>query len=204
MTAQAGDTLSPSSMRRRKQALRATQRGMRRKLPSAERRRAARRAAARLLTWAPMRRARRIGVYLPNAAELSTAPLIAALHRAGRRLWVPVAAAGGAMRFAPLRKGARLKRGAFGVWQPARAHPLRSARALDLIVLPLLAFDARGARLGQGGGHYDRALAATHAARRPLRLGYAYAVQELPEVPVAGHDCRLHAVVTERGLRWLR
>jgi 5-formyltetrahydrofolate cyclo-ligase len=204
MTAQAGDTLDSFSAHERKRALRAELRRLRQRLPRAERRRAARRATARLLAWAPLKRARHVGVYLDSASELSTAALVAALQRAGRRLWVPVASTDGGLRFAPLRKGARLTRGIFGVLRPVRARPLRHARALDVIVLPLLAFDARGTRLGQGGGHYDRALAAVRDARRPLRVGYAYAAQERPLLPAAEHDCRLHAVATERGLRWLR
>ncbi len=69
------------------------------------------------------------------------------------------------------------------------------------MVLPVLGFDAQGRRLGNGGGYYDRALAAPRAARRPLLLGYAYAVQEVPEIPAEPWDVKLDAVVTERGLR---
>ena len=70
----------------------------------------------------------------------------------------------------------------------------------DLINTPLLAFDAAGGRLGQGGGYYDRTFAALPAA---VRVGFAYAGQALENLPVEAHDIRLHGVLTERGYRAL-
>ena len=65
--------------------------------------------------------------------------------------------------------------------------------------MPLVAFDRRGARLGYGKGFYDRAFAALAAAGlRPLRLGIAFAIQEVETIPVEAHDFRLDVVVTER------
>jgi 5-formyltetrahydrofolate cyclo-ligase len=75
---------------------------------------------------------------------------------------------------------------------------------LDLVVLPLVAFDDEGRRLGMGGGYYDRWLARPRAARRPLRVGFGFALQEARVVPATAHDVRLDAVVTERGLRRFR
>jgi 5-formyltetrahydrofolate cyclo-ligase len=77
----------------------------------------------------------------------------------------------------------------------------RALRRLDLILLPLLGYDAQGQRLGQGGGYYDRTLARLGKARRPLRIGLAYACQQLATLPVEDHDRPLHAVLTERGLQ---
>jgi 5-formyltetrahydrofolate cyclo-ligase len=120
-------------------------------------------------------------------------------------VWAPVIAPGSRrMRFAPLRRCTCLRRGALGLPQPVPARPLRGARGLDLVILPLLGFDARGGRLGNGGGYYDRALAGPRAGRRPLRLGHAYAAQELPKVPAETWDLRLDAVLTERGIRRFR
>jgi len=66
----------------------------------------------------------------------------------------------------------------------------------ELILTPLLAFDARGGRLGQGGGYYDRTFTAVPDA---IRIGFAYAGQEIDDLPVEGHDIRLHGVLTEVG-----
>ena len=67
----------------------------------------------------------------------------------------------------------------------------------NLLITPLLAFDRTGGRLGQGGGHYDRTLAALRKQRPVFVLGIAFAGQEVPSVPMAAHDQRLDAIVTE-------
>ena len=69
----------------------------------------------------------------------------------------------------------------------------------DVVVMPLLGFDARGTRLGYGGGYYDRTLAGMH--KRPRLVGFAFSGQELPEVPREPHDRPLDMIVTELGLR---
>lgn len=82
--------------------------------------------------------------------------------------------------------------------------PLASALEVtpDLIVAPVLAFDFLGNRLGQGGGYYDRTLAGLRAsARAPLFVGLAFAGQEVDHVPVAEHDQRLDAILTESDYR---
>ena len=71
----------------------------------------------------------------------------------------------------------------------------------DVLIVPLLAFDARGYRLGYGGGFYDRTLAGLRARHGVLAVGFAFAAQEVDVVPVDGFDQRLDAVVTEQGVR---
>ena len=76
--------------------------------------------------------------------------------------------------------------------------PLAGVVEPDLILTPWRAFDAGGGRLGQGGGYYDR----TFAARPEVtRIGFAYAGQEVDDLPVEPHDMRLHGVLTETGYR---
>jgi 5-formyltetrahydrofolate cyclo-ligase len=77
--------------------------------------------------------------------------------------------------------------------------PLAPRGEPDIILMPLLGFDAAGTRLGYGGGYYDRTLAALH--KRPKLIGLAFAVQELPLIPRESHDVPLDAVITESGLR---
>jgi 5-formyltetrahydrofolate cyclo-ligase len=198
MTAQAGDTTS--SLAGRKRALRRQLRQARAALPRSERHRAAHRAALHLARAVRRWGIRHVAAYLGVAEEIDTRPLLARLHALGCVLYVPKVGAAGELDFARWRPGAPLRRNRYGIAEPAGL--VRPAR-LDLIVLPLVAFDAQGRRLGMGGGYYDRLLARARPARRPLRVGYAFALQEAPRVPVAPHDARLDAVVTERGLRRL-
>ena len=190
--------LSPAA---RKSELRKSLRRRRVAIGKPQRRHCERRAALQLLRWRRLRQARNIAVYVSARSELSTATLIARLLRQGRKLWAPATGHSAQMRFVPLRRGGKLRRSALGLQQPARARPYRGARRMDLILLPLLGFDAQGHRLGNGGGYYDRALATPRAGRRPLLVGYAYAAQEMAAIPAESWDVKLDAVITERGLR---
>lgn len=76
--------------------------------------------------------------------------------------------------------------------------PLAEQVLPKLILTPLLAFDSRGGRLGQGGGHYDRTFAALPEA---IRVGVAYAGQEVDNLALEPHDIRLHGILTETGYR---
>jgi 5-formyltetrahydrofolate cyclo-ligase len=200
MTAQAGDTLF-NSLAARKSELRKTLRRRRVAISRAQRKHCARRAALQLLRWRRLRQARHVAVYLSARSELSTAILIEFLLRQGRKLWAPVTSPDAQMHFVPLRREGKLRRGPLDLPQPARTRPRRGAARIDLILLPLLGFDARGHRLGNGGGYYDRALGGPRPGRRPLLVGYAYAAQEMAAIPAEPWDVRLDAVITEKGLR---
>jgi 5-formyltetrahydrofolate cyclo-ligase len=195
LTAQVGDTANTHAARKR--ALRQQLRRLRAAIPATQRRRAARAAARHLARACRRWGARHVALYLGLPEELDTRPLLAALP--GATLYAPRIARDGVLRFTRL--APPLVRNRYGIHEPAQ---LRRPARLDLIVLPLVAFDASGARLGMGGGYYDRLLARPRAYRRPLRVGLAFAAQEIPAVPVAAHDARLDAVVTERGLRRFR
>jgi 5-formyltetrahydrofolate cyclo-ligase len=87
-----------------------------------------------------------------------------------------------------------LVRGPLGTREPPRDAPSVDPASIDCIVLPGIAFSEKGHRLGRGGGYYDATLSEFPAAQR---VGIAFEVQILPEVPHEGHDAALDAVVTE-------
>ncbi|MCS6947713.1 MAG: 5-formyltetrahydrofolate cyclo-ligase [Steroidobacteraceae bacterium] len=186
-----------SELRRKLRASRAA-------LPAGLRARAAQRVAVHLLRLRSLRPGARVAVYLATGSELPTAPLIAALLRRGCIVAAPRirSARNAAMDFVVV-SSARLRRNALGLLEP-RDGPRVGARWLNVVLLPLLAFDARGARLGSGRGYYDRAFAFRRQRRHwrgPLLLGIGFAAQELPNIELQAHDVRLDGVVTERQLR---
>ena len=104
------------------------------------------------------------------------------------------------MQFLRYHGEANLALGSHGILAPvANQDQVSEPRSFDLILLPLLAFDAQGHRLGQGGGYYDRYLQ-TLAAAKPLRVGIAFHFQAVDYLPAEHFDEKLHAVVTERGV----
>ena len=137
-----------------------------------------------------------VAVYRAIGSELDVEALSRALVQAGRELCLPVVIERDApMIFRRWSPGEPLELDEAGVPAP---FPLAEVVDPDLIVTPLLAFDGRGGRLGQGGGYYDRTFAARPDA---LRVGFAYAGQEVNELPAETHDVRLHGVLTETGYR---
>ncbi|KFN51350.1 hypothetical protein P873_03520 [Arenimonas composti TR7-09 = DSM 18010] len=106
------------------------------------------------------------------------------------------------LRFAPWRAGDPLVPNRYGIPEP-ELEPAATLAAGDLavVLLPLLGFDARGHRLGMGGGYYDRTLAPLRDAPAPLRIGVGFACQELPEFAAEAWDVGLDGVLTEHGWR---
>ena len=72
----------------------------------------------------------------------------------------------------------------------------------DVLIVPLVGFDARGYRLGYGGGFYDRTLQGLRARRTVVAVGFGFAAQEMEQVPIDEFDQRLDVMVTEAGVRW--
>jgi 5-formyltetrahydrofolate cyclo-ligase len=137
--------------------------------------------------------------YLPIRDEIDPRPALAALAEEGLAVCVPVIEGPGLpLRFVRWAPGDATRIGVFGVEVPLDGAPAEP----DLLLVPLLAFDARGHRLGYGGGFYDRTIAALRARRRVVALGLAYAAQRVGLVPDAETDMRLDGIVTERGLLW--
>ena len=136
--------------------------------------------------------------YWPMGDEMDVRPLMAALSRTGCPLALPVVTASGQkLDFRAWSPGDILEPGPHGT-----SHPLLHAEILvpQVVLLPMLAFDRHGWRLGYGGGYYDRTLESLRAQIQVKMIGVAYADQQVDAVPHDGYDQRLDAVMTEAGL----
>jgi 5-formyltetrahydrofolate cyclo-ligase len=189
-------------LRRHRNAIRREMRARRRALSPEERSKADHALRTHVRSLPAFRAARRIGVNIAFDGEPDLRPLIIGPASRKKRFFVPVLT-GTKMRFAPLAHGARLARNFFGILEPP-AGPAVDARTLDLVLTPLVAFDARGTRLGVGRGYYDRRFAFLRVRQRwlkPKLLGVGYALQEVPALEIRPWDIALWGVVTENGMR---
>ncbi|MET0273010.1 MAG: 5-formyltetrahydrofolate cyclo-ligase [Phenylobacterium sp.] len=176
-----------------KSELRARLRGLRRSLAAG--RPDAGRQAAELLPLERLPTFAVVSGYQPMGSEIDPRPLMLRLARAGARTALPVAIhRDEALAFRAWAPGEPLEPDAFGIPAPPASAPLMTP---DLVIAPLLAFDARGNRLGQGAGHYDRTLANLRRLGAVFVLGLAYAGQEVAELPAEAHDEGLDAILTE-------
>lgn len=185
-----------------KRAMRLTARERRRRLTeSVDRHRAAEAALAHLLAsgWLAGRCA--VAAYWAMAEEFETQAILRALHARGHLCLLPcVAGRGEPLAFRLWRPETVLVAEGFGVLAPG---PEAEEARPQLLLVPLLAFDAAGYRLGYGGGYYDRTLNALRrdGGARPLAVGLAFQGQEVDSVPRGPGDARLDGIVTEAGAR---
>jgi 5-formyltetrahydrofolate cyclo-ligase len=136
--------------------------------------------------------------YWPMAEEMDVRPLLARLFERGYPLALPVVVGKGEpLDFRSWAPGTALEDGVFGTRHPG---PDRTAARPRVALVPLLAFDRRGYRLGWGAGFYDRTITALRAEGPLLAVGVAYALQEVASVPHADTDARLDWVATEAGV----
>ena len=141
--------------------------------------------------------ARIVAGYRPRGAEIDPWPLMAAFVRAGAILALPVALDRDTpLIFRGFTDGDPLAPDACNILAPL---PEAATVEPDLVITPLLAFDSRGRRMGQGGGHYDRTLEALRARRRVFVLGLAFSGQQVARIPAESHDQSLDAILTENG-----
>jgi 5-formyltetrahydrofolate cyclo-ligase len=168
---------------------------------------AARAAAAKAAPEAPAQLAERlleaeviperaaVSGYWPMGSELDLRPLLKKLHERGNRLCLPVVVRSGArLMFRLWQPGDELEPAGFGTQVPAESQP---DVIPNVLLVPLLAFDREGFRLGYGGGFYDRTLAHWREKRDILAIGVAFAGQEMSAVPRGKHDEPLDLIATE-------
>lgn len=160
-------------------------------------------------TWL-YRRAQRIAFYFSQGNEVSLELLMHHAWSSGKQVFLPILGLRfhGQLWFVPCQADTPLYKNRFGIAEPVHAtHERRTPlRSLDLILMPLVAYDRHGNRLGMGGGFYDKTLAALQAGKktwsRPKRIGIAYNMQGVDSIPGEHWDVPLDAVVTESGIKW--
>jgi len=192
-------SLSPSE----RTQLRRRMRQRRRSLSTLEQRIAANRLAAQVRGIQAFNRAKRVAVYLASDGEISLTPLIELCWELGKSVYLPVLhpVRHNRLWFTPYTPGTRLTHNRYKILEPALKRPGAPAWAIDLVLMPLVAFDAEGNRMGMGGGYYDRTFAFTlqrWGLKGPKLIGMAHDFQRVERLSLAAWDVPLKGVVTDQ------
>ena len=196
------ESLSASELQHRK-SLRRTLRQRRHALTAQQQRHAARQLSRKLQTLPCVRQARHIAAYVASDGEIDPSDFLAWAQQHGKTVWLPIVCDGHplhplGLRFviAPTPKQrSGWRRNCYGIREP-RGRQHSAPAKLDLLLLPLVGFDAQGNRLGMGGGYYDRLLQKLeNAPRRPRCLGLAHRCQQVPQLIQAHWDRPLDRMI---------
>ena len=140
--------------------------------------------------------------FMPMKSEINPLPLLRSLAQAGAALALPVVSGRGKpLTMRAWQWGEPLNAGVWGIREP---KPDAKEVDPDILLVPLLAFDRFGYRLGYGGGYYDLTIAGLRARKRITAVGIALSAQEVARVPTTPRDARLDLVLTEREIIDLR
>ncbi len=163
------------------------------------------------------KQARSVGLYMALAGEVATVPLVEQAWQEGKRVYLPRCHKGkrGEMDFIACTSHEDVAVGAYGIIEPkaelaVRTEAILSAQNgvwdLDLLLVPGVAFDTQGYRIGFGGGYYDRFLQRVYAPTTQQRtrcLGVAFTWQVVKSVPFDAWDMPMHGLLTEEGVLWI-
>ncbi len=183
--------------------LRQSLRAQRRALSLHEQRQHSEALCQRLIRTRHYRNSRHIACYLANDGEIDPMPLIEHAWLMNKTVYLPVLSPlQNKLYFAPYYENSSMRLNRFNIPEPDCApSQWKTARQLDLLLLPLVAFDAQGNRMGMGGGFYDRSLAYLRHRQywhKPYLLGLAHELQKVEKLEVQSWDIPLNGIVTER------
>jgi 5-formyltetrahydrofolate cyclo-ligase len=154
-----------------------------------------------LLDYAGSNAPRVITAFVAFDGEPDLGPTMSQLERRGVRVALPVicdASDRAFMRFRQWSPGSEMQPNRYGIPEPIGTLDIQ-LNEIDVALIPLVAWDARGGRLGMGASFYDRAFQSLADEERPIRLGVGYGLQQVDRVPLEPWDIGLHAVLTENG-----
>ena len=193
------------SIVRKAPTLRSTLRQRRRSLSAREQQQATVNISQHLDQLWRFKRARRIAYYLANDGEISPQAAIGKAEKRGQDTYLPVLhpLKYNRLYFTSHRNPSRLRANRFGIAEPLlHKNPIAAIWTLDIILLPLVAFDRHGNRMGMGGGFYDRTLAPLDGSpmKRPLLIGLAHHCQEVEQLQTQSWDIPLDIIATDQKL----
>lgn len=189
-----------------KSELRKQLRALRRKLSNQQQQLAAQSCLQLAKRQGVFQRARSLALYCANDGEVNVNPIWEwAIQRQKICCWPVLNRKTTTLRFVPAQPSTSFRPNRFGIPEPVVKRSLAiPAWRLDVILLPLVAFDRRGGRLGMGGGFYDRTLQQLQRRpRRPLLIGVGHACQEVQTLPMDDWDVPLDAVLSNTGWCWI-
>lgn len=184
--------------------LRRDLRAQRRLLTASQQKLAAQRLSKQVETLRQFRISQRVALYLPNDGEIDPVPLILRLWQSGKTCYLPILSRlrHDRLWFAPYYPDTALIYNRLGILEPTvSAQQRMRAQDLDLILMPLVAFDSAGNRLGMGGGFYDKSLAFLRNRRlwhKPRLIGLAHEFQRIKKIEANDWDVPLQAVATDQ------
>jgi 5-formyltetrahydrofolate cyclo-ligase len=178
-------------------------RAQRRAVPPREHRRLSLDLCRNLISWPGFLHARRFTCFLSNDGEPDLELLIRRAATMGKRAYLPVLHRR-RLWFLPYTDATPMVSNRYGIPEPSATSAVRTPlAALDIALVPLVAFDDHGRRLGMGGGFYDRTFAYLRHRehwRRPKLIGVAFEFQRVAELPAQPWDVPLDGIITDKGL----
>lgn len=151
------------------------------------------------------KRSTHIACYFSTKDELNTDVVFTSLWRADKSCYLPVLhEKAHSMGFAHYTRSTVLCQNRYRIFEPKEPDYVKN-ELLDIVLVPLIAFDKKGCRLGLGGGYYDKSfhfLLSVKRPAKPLLIGLCFSQQEAESIPRDPWDVPLDAVITEQGVRW--
>ena len=183
--------------------IRQSRRHLRRQLPDHTQREHSQLLCQNAVKLKHYRNARRIALYLANDGEIDPSALIDHARFLGKEIYLPILSPlKNSLYFTPFEADSKLKLNQFNIPEPEH-HPSKwkTAGQLDLLLLPLVAFDEHGNRMGMGGGFYDRTLAYRRHRqywKKPVLVGLAHEIQKVDRLDSQNWDIPLDYIITEK------